>query len=37
MGSTLISFSWSPTVSPDPEVARLASVLEGLGNPLTGQ
>ena len=36
MGSTLIFFSWSPTVSPDPEVARLASVLSGLGNPLTG-
>lgn len=37
MGSTLIYFPWSPTVSPDPEVARLASVLSGLGNPLTGQ
>ena len=36
MGSTLIFFPWSPTVSPDPEIARLASVLSGLGNPLTG-
>ncbi len=37
MGTTLIFFPWSPTVSPDPAVARLASVLDGLGNPLTGQ
>ncbi len=37
MGSTLIFFSWSPSVSPDPAVARLASVLAALGNPLTGQ
>ena len=37
MDRTLIYFPWSPTVSPDPEVARLASVLEGLGSPLTGQ
>jgi hypothetical protein len=37
MGSTLIFFPWSPAVSPDPSVARLASVLAGLGNPLTGQ
>ena len=37
MGTTLIFFPWSPTVSPDPEVARLAAVLEGLGDPLTGQ
>ena len=36
MGSTLIFFPWSPSVSPDPAVARLASVLDGLGNPLTG-
>jgi len=36
MGSTLIFFPWSPAVSPDPQVARLASVLAGLGNPLTG-
>jgi hypothetical protein len=37
MGSTLIFFPWSPSVSPDPAVARLASVLDGLGDPLTGQ
>lgn len=37
MGTTLIFFPWSPTVSPDPDVARLASVLSGLGNPMTGQ
>ena len=36
MGTTLIFFPWSPSVSPDPAVARLASVLGGLGNPLTG-
>ena len=36
MGQTLIFFAWSPTVSPDPSVAHMASVLEGLGNPLTG-
>ena len=37
MGQTLVFFAWSSTVSPDPSVARLASVLEGLGDPLTGQ
>ncbi len=37
MGQTLIFFPWSPTVSPDPSVARLASVLAGLGSPLSGQ
>jgi hypothetical protein len=37
MGQTLIFFPWSPTVSADPEVARLAATLEALGNPLTGQ
>lgn len=36
MGRTLIYFSWSPAVSPDPDVARLATVLEGLGNPVAG-
>ena len=36
MGQTLIFFAWSPAVSPDPEVARMAATLEGLGNPLTG-
>jgi hypothetical protein len=37
VGSTLVFFPWSPTVSPDPEVAHLASVLGGLGNPVSGQ
>jgi len=37
MASTLIFFPWSPTVSPDPEMARMAATLEALGNPLTGQ
>jgi hypothetical protein len=37
MGATLIFFPWSPAVSPDPEVARLASTLEGQGDPLTSQ
>ncbi len=36
MGTTLIFFPWSPTVSPDPAVARLASALGGLGSPLAG-
>lgn len=36
MGATLIFFPWSPTVSPDPAVARMASVLSALGSPLTG-
>jgi len=36
MGQTLIFFPWSPAVSPDPEIARLASVLGGLGSPLSG-
>jgi hypothetical protein len=37
MGQTLIFFTWSPTVSPDADVARLAATLSALGNPLTGQ
>ncbi len=37
MGQTLMFFPWSPTVSPDPSVARLASVLAGLGSPVAGQ
>lgn len=37
MGSTLIFFPWSPSVSPDPEIARLASVLSTQGDALTGQ
>lgn len=36
MGTTLIFFPWSPSLSPDPEVARLASVLSAQGSPLTG-
>lgn len=36
MARTLIFFPWSPSVSPDPEMARLAATLEALGNPLTG-
>ena len=35
-GQTLVFFAWSPSVSPDPEVARLASVLATVGSPLTG-
>jgi hypothetical protein len=37
IGQTLIFFPWSPAVSPDPSVTRLASVLSGLGSPITGQ
>ena len=36
IGTTLVFFEWSPSVSPDPEVARMASVVAGVGNPLTG-
>ena len=36
VGQTLVFFPWSPTVSPDPEVARLASLLGGIGIPVTG-
>jgi hypothetical protein len=36
MGSTLIFFTWSPAVSPDPDIAKLAATLSTLGNPLTG-
>ncbi len=36
IGSTLVFFAWSPSVSPDPEVARMAATLEKVGNPLTG-
>ncbi len=36
IGQTLVFFAWSPSVSPDPQVARIASVLDGLGSPLTG-
>jgi hypothetical protein len=37
MGQTLIFFTYSPSVSPDPDVAKLAATLGALGNPLTGQ
>jgi hypothetical protein len=35
VGPTLVFFSWSPTVSPDPETARLASTLATIGEPVT--
>ncbi len=31
IGRTLVFFAWSPSVSPDPEVARLAATLETVG------
>jgi hypothetical protein len=31
VGSTLVFYTWSPSVSPDPEVARLAATLETIG------
>jgi hypothetical protein len=31
LGPTLVFFTWSPTVSPDPSVAALAGALETLG------
>ncbi len=31
VGSTLVFFTWSPSVSPDPDVARLAATLETIG------
>ena len=34
VGSTLVFFPWSPAVSPDPEVARLAATLETIGEPV---
>lgn len=37
MGQTLIFFTWSPSVSPDGDVAKLAATLNTLGNPLTAQ
>ena len=33
VGRTLVFFPWSPSVSPDPEVARLAAALGTLGDP----
>ncbi len=35
VGSTLVFFSWSPQVSPDPEMARLAATLDTIGQPVT--
>jgi hypothetical protein len=35
VGQTIVFFPWSPSVSPDPEVARLAGVLATVGEPLT--
>lgn len=37
MGQTLVFFPWSPSVSPDPSVARLAATIESIGVPLTSQ
>lgn len=37
MGQTLVFFPWSPSVSPDPSVAKLAATIEAIGVPLTGQ
>ncbi len=34
VGQTLVFFPWSPSVSPDPEVARLAAALGTLGAPV---
>jgi len=34
VGRTLVFFPWSPSVSPDPEVARLAAALGTLGEPV---
>jgi hypothetical protein len=36
LGRTLVFFPWSPSVSPDPEVARLAATLGEIGEPVTG-
>ena len=35
VGPTLVFFSWSPLVSPDPEMARLAATLDAIGEPVT--
>jgi len=35
VGQTLVFFEYSPLADPDPEVARLASVLATVGEPLT--
>jgi hypothetical protein len=36
VGPTLVFFSWSPTVSPNPDTARLAATLATIGEPVTG-
>jgi hypothetical protein len=35
VGPTLVFFSWSPLVSPDPEMARLATTMATIGEPVT--
>jgi hypothetical protein len=35
VGQTLVFFPWSPAVSPDPEMARLAATLGTIGDPVT--
>ena len=35
VGQTLVFFPWSPEVSPDPEMARLAATLDTIGEPVT--
>jgi hypothetical protein len=35
VGQTVVFFSYSPEANPDPELPRIAAVLEGLGSPLT--
>jgi hypothetical protein len=34
VGQTLVFFPWSPSVSPDPDVARLAATLATIGEPV---
>ena len=34
VGQTLVFFSWSPLVSPDPEMARLAATIDTIGEPV---
>jgi len=36
IGTTLVFFAWSPALSPDAEVARMAATIDKVGNPLTG-
>ena len=37
LGRTLVFFPWSPSVSPDPEVARLAATLGTIGEPVAAR